>query len=182
MKIVQQRSEMLFLATDSIVQTQKSYNANLKRYLWKYSLAVFLSITGTAFFSNKANATQLRFKTLANPDLQTVLLVAQTQEAGNVIYRSEFRVNRQKYWFFATQYQGGAVVLNISKQNFREPRPLNIFKYQFISDIKKAPSKNANFYFTVRDGNGSNVPTTIYRLDLTNPNNPVVKKIRTFRS
>lgn len=28
----------------------------------------------------------------------------------------------------------------------------------------------------------SSVPTTIYRLDLNNPNNPVVKKIRTFRS
>lgn len=104
----------------------------------------------------------------------------QAPDRAFVNYQSEFRANRQSYWFSAARYQDGAVILCISKPNFKEVKPLNTgqLQNQFIRKIVKAPNTNSVFLITVAEGNGSSVPLTEYRLNLSNPNKPVVTRLR----
>ncbi|MBD1879766.1 hypothetical protein [Coleofasciculus sp. FACHB-T130] len=97
-----------------------------------------------------------------------------------VFYKTEFRANRQKYWFSAARYQDGAALFCISKPYFKEPRPLGVrqIEDQFIDKIVKASNSNAAFLITVAEGNGSNPPMTVYRLNLINPNKPVLTLLR----
>jgi hypothetical protein len=97
-----------------------------------------------------------------------------------VNYQSEFKSNRQTYWFSAARYQDGAVILCLSKPNFKEPQPLKVsqLQNQFIRKIVKAPNSNTVFRVTVAEGNGSRVPLTEYQLNLSNPNQPSVTRLR----
>ncbi|MEW6497100.1 MAG: hypothetical protein AB1589_32045 [Cyanobacteriota bacterium] len=97
-----------------------------------------------------------------------------------VNYQSAFTANRQSYWFSAARYLDGAVLLCISKPNFREAKPLSVsqLQNQFIHKIVKAPNSNAVFLVTVAEGNGGPVPLTDYRLNLSNPNKPVLTRLR----
>lgn len=100
-----------------------------------------------------------------------------------VFYKSEFRVNSQNYWLSAARYQDGGAILCISKPDFKQASRVNDFPIAFISTIAKNPNRNEVFIVTVREGNGLNVPITVYRLDITNPNRPrVIKQNTTTRS
>ena len=97
-----------------------------------------------------------------------------------VNYQSEFKTNRQTYWFSAARYQDGAYILCVSKPNFQEPKPLKVnqLQNQFIRKIVKAPNSNTLFVVTVAEGNGNRVPLTEYQLNLSNPNRPSVTRLR----
>lgn len=97
-----------------------------------------------------------------------------------VNYQSEFKANRQTYLFSAARYQDGAYILCLSKPNFKEPQPLKVsqLQNQFIRKIAKAPNSNTVFVVTVAEGNGSRVPLTEYQLNLSNPNQPSVTRLR----
>ena len=97
-----------------------------------------------------------------------------------VNYQSEFKANRQTYWFSAARYQDGAYILCLSKPDFKEPQPLKVsqLQNQFIRKITKAPNSNTVFVVTVAEGNGSRVPLTEYQLNLSNPNQPTVTRLR----
>ena len=97
-----------------------------------------------------------------------------------VNYQSEFKANRQTYWFSAACYQDGAYILCLSKPNFKEPQPLKVsqLQNQFIRKIVKAPNRNTVFVVTVAEGNGSRVPLTEYQLNLRNPNQPSITRLR----
>jgi len=98
-----------------------------------------------------------------------------------LFYRSQFRANNQDYWFYAGRYQDGAAIFCISKPNFSDPKPLSErleIQYHFIENIVKVSNMNAAFLVTVREGNGSGVPLTDYRLNLSNPNRPVLTRLR----
>ncbi len=102
------------------------------------------------------------------------------QQAGAFVnYQSEFKANRQSYWFSAARYQDGAVILCLSKPNFKEAKALSAseLQNQFIRKIVKAPNSNAVFLITVAEGNGNPVPLTEYRLNLSNPNKPIVTRL-----
>ena len=94
-----------------------------------------------------------------------------------VFYKAEFKANSQKHWFSAARSQDGAALFCLSRPNFQQVKPLSNaqeIQFQFIDKIVKAPNNNAVFLITVREGNGSNVPVTIYRLNLNNPKRPVI--------
>lgn len=98
-----------------------------------------------------------------------------------VFYKSEFRANGQRYWLSAARYQDGSAILCISRPNFNQSRPLTELQNQFISNITREPKNNGVFIVTVREWNGSNVPITVYRLDVTNPNSPLLRRQTTTR-
>lgn len=98
-----------------------------------------------------------------------------------VFYKSEFRANQQNYWLSAARYQDGAAILCISRQDFRQATRVKDFPVSFISTIAKDTNSKGVFIVTVREGNGLNVPITVYRLDVTNPNRPIVIKQNTTR-
>ncbi len=100
-----------------------------------------------------------------------------------VFYKSEFRVNSQGYWLSAARYQDGGAILCISRPDFKQASIVKGFPVSFISTIVKDTNKNGVFIITVREGNGLNVPITVYQLDVTDPNRPkVIKKNTTRRS
>lgn len=98
-----------------------------------------------------------------------------------VFYKSEFSTNGQRYWLSAARYQDGAAILCISRPNFNQPRPVTEFPIEFISNLTKDRKSNSVFIVTVHEGNGSAAPITVYRLDVTNPNRPVVSQQSTTR-
>jgi hypothetical protein len=96
-----------------------------------------------------------------------------------VFYQSEFQALDETYWFYAGQYQDGAVLFCISQPNFSQARVLNEkqLQNQFIEKITKSPNSNSIFLITVVEGNGRNAPLTDYQLDLFNPNQPVLTRL-----
>lgn len=98
-----------------------------------------------------------------------------------VFYKSEFKANEQSYWLSAARYQDGAAIVCISKPDFKQARLVKEIPISFISTITKDTNKNGLFIVTVREGNGRNVPITVYRLDVTNPNRLIVSKQSTNR-
>ena len=98
-----------------------------------------------------------------------------------VFYKSEFRGNNQNYWLSAARYQDGGAILCISRPNFKQASIVKEFPISFVSTIAKDTNRNGIFIVTVREGNGINVPTTVYQLDVSNPNRPRVNQQNTMR-
>ncbi|MEA5498299.1 hypothetical protein [Limnoraphis robusta] len=100
-------------------------------------------------------------------------------ERFTVFYQSEFQAVDEIYWFSAGRYQDGAVLFCISQPNFNQAQVLNekTIQNQFIEKIIKAPNSNSIFLITVAEGNGRNVPLTDYKLDLFDPNQPVLTRL-----
>lgn len=100
-------------------------------------------------------------------------------ERFTVYYQEEFTSENQTYWLYAGQYQDGAVIFCVSKPNFNQAIELNAepLQFQFIENISQDSNNNSTFLITVREGNGINPPLTDYRLDLVNPNQPVLTRL-----
>lgn len=98
-----------------------------------------------------------------------------------VFYKSEFRANGKNYWLSAARYQDGGAILCISKPDFRQASIVKDFPISFIESIAKDTNRSREFIVTVLEGNGRNVPITLYRIDVTNPNRPIVNKQSTTR-
>lgn len=101
-------------------------------------------------------------------------------EGALVNYQSKFKAYFQSYWLSAARYQDGTYILCLSKPDFKEPKPLNAsqIQNQFIRKIVKTSNSNTVFIVTVAEGNGSRVPLTEYHLNLSNPNQPRVTRLR----
>ncbi|MCB8780228.1 hypothetical protein L2E71_22250 [Planktothrix agardhii 1032] len=100
-------------------------------------------------------------------------------ERFTVFYQEEFSSQNKTYWLYAGRYQDGSVIFCISEPNFNQARELNAepLQFQFIENISQDSNNNSTFLITVREGNGRNAPLTNYRLDLVNPNQPVLTRL-----
>ncbi|BAT53268.1 hypothetical protein NOS3756_22270 [Nostoc sp. NIES-3756] len=101
-----------------------------------------------------------------------------------VTYKSEFQSKGQTYWLYSGQYIDGYAIVCISKPGFKQPKPLNIKQIQsgYIEKIAKDLRTQTAYLITVRDGNGSYVPVTQYRVNLSIPERPITTKLRSWRS
>ncbi|CAD5985268.1 hypothetical protein [Planktothrix agardhii] len=100
-------------------------------------------------------------------------------ERFTVFYQQEFSSQNQTYWLYVGRYQDGAVIFCVSEPNFNQARELNAepLQFQFIENISQDSNNNSTFLITVREGNGRNAPLTDYKLDLVNPNQPVLTRL-----
>ncbi|WP_414544802.1 hypothetical protein [Nostoc sp. CCY0012] len=101
-----------------------------------------------------------------------------------VMYKSEFKIKGQTYWFYSGQYIDASPIVCISRPGFKQAKPLKIQQIQsgYIDKIGKDPRHTTAFLITIREGNGSYVPITQHRLNLSTPNKPVMTKLRTWKS
>ncbi|MCF4967986.1 hypothetical protein [Nostoc sp. CMAA1605] len=78
----------------------------------------------------------------------------------------------------------GSPVVCISRPGFREAKPVNLQQLQsgYVDRISKDPRNRTAFLVTIRYGNGSNLPTTQYRLNLSAPNQPRLTILRSWKS
>ncbi|WP_427158914.1 hypothetical protein ACQFX9_23520 [Aliinostoc sp. HNIBRCY26] len=99
-------------------------------------------------------------------------------------YKAEFQTQGKTYWLYSGQYIDGSPVVCISRPGFREAKPVNLQQLQsgYVDKISKDPRNRTAFLVTVRYGNGSNVPTTQYRLNLSAPNQPRITRLRSWKS
>jgi len=100
-------------------------------------------------------------------------------ERFTVFYQEEFSSQNKTHWLYAGRYQDGGVIFCISEPNFNQARELNAepLQFQFIENISQDSNNNSTFLITVREGNGRNAPLTDYKLDLVNPNQPVLTRL-----
>lgn len=101
-----------------------------------------------------------------------------------VMYKSEFQTKGKIYWLYSGQYIDGSSIVCISRPGFRQAKLLNIQQIQsgYVEKISKSPRNRTAFLVTVRYGNGSDVPTTQYQLNLSIPEKPVITKLRSWKS
>jgi hypothetical protein len=101
------------------------------------------------------------------------------QQSKDVIYRSEFKAKGQSYWFFATRNTDGSVALYISRPNFSQPIALSQLKIynEFIRKIVKKANSDTTFVLVVAGGNGWSPDMVAYKLDLSNPNSPLLTSL-----
>ncbi|ABA24424.1 hypothetical protein Ava_4827 [Trichormus variabilis ATCC 29413] len=101
-----------------------------------------------------------------------------------VVYKSDFKTKGQTYWLYSGKYIDGSSIVCISRPGFKQPKLLNVKQIQsgYIDKIIKDSSNQTAFLVTVRNGNGSYVPITQYRVNLSTPSKPVTTKIRSWRS
>ena len=98
----------------------------------------------------------------------------------NVFYGRKFTANNENYWLYAARTGDGSVQFCISQPNFVNPQVINAdeISYQFIESINQAGDNNPTFTVQVREGQNTNSPFIDYRLNLSNPNQPIVTLIR----
>ena len=122
-----------------------------------------------------------------SPSLGTPLLVdrqCKPAESAESSYRVDnyFRLlvaGGNDYWLSLARYIDGSGIFCLSGGDFQEPRrlPSPELQDQFISEINQKGEPNI-FEVTVAHGNGWKVPKTMYRLDLRNPDKPVLSKMK----
>lgn len=100
-----------------------------------------------------------------------------------VFYTSKFVAREQSYVFYAARYQDGAGILctlNV-KQNRFQVVNLSQVRNQFIRKVTKDSSRDSVFLVSVAEGNGLRVNILDYRLDLSNPEKPILTFLRKRR-
>lgn len=173
-------TRFVFLDTDFLpILAGSKFNMAIFSKLIKISLSTLCLLNCTNLFSLKpasAEGIYLDKNCSLNQRLPK-------NEKFLVFYKSEFRANSQNYLLSAARYQDGAAILCISKPDFKQASIVKDFPASFISTIAKDTDSKGEFIVTVREGNGRNVPITVYQIDVTDPNRPkVIKQNTTLRS
>ncbi|HLP89585.1 MAG TPA: hypothetical protein VK184_13460 [Nostocaceae cyanobacterium] len=93
---------------------------------------------------------------------------------------SSFEVNNQKYALQLLRFSNSTGVLCLVKPNTPQRQRLRgipVIQDKLIEKIEKDNSKPANYIVTVRGEKTEDILRTVYRLNLTNPNQPKVTPI-----
>jgi hypothetical protein len=99
------------------------------------------------------------------------------QDRARILLTSPFEVNNQKYALQLLKFPDSTGVLCLWKPNARLPQRLgdvSIIQEKVIEKIEKDASRPATYIVTVRSEKAEDILRTIYRLNLTNPNQPKV--------
>jgi hypothetical protein len=117
-----------------------------------------------------------------------IYLDRQCQQANNskepfrVDFRRNIQLSGQSYWFSLARYLDGSAIFCLTQPNYTQGKLLAVkqLQNQFIREIKQESRKNS-FLITVAYGNGLRVPLTQFRLNLDNPMQPKLSKLREWR-
>lgn len=107
---------------------------------------------------------------------QTLAQTLAQADDSVVMFRSQFTTQGRVYWLFARRYLDGSVSLHISRPGYREVKDLPQLENEFIRKIQQNPRLQTTYQIQVSEGNG-NAPITVYRLNVADPNNPILTKL-----
>ncbi|MEC4806780.1 MAG: hypothetical protein SAJ12_24195 [Jaaginema sp. PMC 1079.18] len=96
------------------------------------------------------------------------------------MHSRQFVVNGNTYWLYVANYGDGSAKFCVSKPDFVDTKFINASEIngQFIEFIEQEGRNSPIFRVQVREGANVNVPFINYRLDLSNPDQPVTTFIR----
>lgn len=105
--------------------------------------------------------------------------VNNSQDAFRVDFRRNINPGGQSYWFALGRYLDGSALFCLTRPNYTQGQRLGVkqLQNQFIREIKQE-SQETSFLITVAHGNGLRVPLTQFRLNLDNPTQPKLSKLR----
>lgn len=105
-----------------------------------------------------------------------------SKDAFRVDFRRNLQSGGQPYWFSMARYADGAAIFCLTQPNYIGGQLLAVkqLQNQFIREIKQE-SQETSFLITVAYGNGLRVPLTQFRLNLENPMQPKLVKLREWR-
>lgn len=105
-----------------------------------------------------------------------------SKDAFRVDFRRSIRPSGPAYWFSLARYQDGAAIFCLTRPNYTQGQLLAVkqLQNQFIREIKQE-NRETSFLITVAYGNGRRVPLTQFRLNLDNPRQPKLSKLREWR-
>ncbi len=110
---------------------------------------------------------------------------SRTKEVFRVDFRRNIQPGGQPYWFsLARQYNDGSgtAIFCLTRPNYTQGQLLAVrqLQNQLIREIKQE-NRETSFLITVAYGNGRQVPLTQFRLNLENPMQPKLNKLREWR-
>lgn len=152
---------------------------NWQRFL-TLSLTASVLLAGTlADFFNSADAGDLLFdKSCRHYPRTTENFKSPPANQATYAFRTlDFIANREKYILSVLRGNDGLAVFCISKSNIQQMKRLSnaeTIQSKYIYQIVKEKNNQSQFLITLREGNGRTARTIIYKLDLKNPNRPVL--------
>jgi hypothetical protein len=164
--------------------------------MFNSSNLIALALTTLTFYS--ANILTLSKSVLAGEPIidrncrfyyqrtQALLQKIPPQNQARILLTSPFRVNNQKYTLQLLKFPNSTNVLCLWQPNAVQPqrlRDVSVLQDKVIEKIEKDASRPANYIVTVRGEKTTDILTTAYRLNLTNPNQPkVTPLIRVYKN
>jgi hypothetical protein len=105
-------------------------------------------------------------------------LVGEPQGAFRVDYRRTIRSGDADLWFAMARFQDGAAIFCLSRPGYGHGRLLaeERLQRQFIREIRQE-RETASFLITVARGNGRGAPLVRFRLDLSDPERPLLVRL-----
>ncbi|MEC4807387.1 MAG: hypothetical protein SAJ72_24405 [Jaaginema sp. PMC 1080.18] len=99
---------------------------------------------------------------------------------NEIVYSRKFIVDGNTYWLYVANYGDGSRQFCVSKPDFVDAKFINASEInsQFIEFIEQDGNNSPIFRVQVREGQNVNIPFIDYRLDLSNPYQPVTTFIR----
>ena len=141
---------------------------------------VFSSITGTALtvlaIPYQTSAQQVYFDKECKATTYAVM-----QRGGAFRVDNTFQVETKKgnHVFYAARYGDGSGLFCIYKPGSKNAKKISVpFQMGFFNNVIQKNSKTIEI--EIQDGNGFNIPVTLYQLKFKNPVKPKVKPIRTW--
>lgn len=107
------------------------------------------------------------------------------QYQGRILSTSIFEINRQKYHLQVLKFPNNTNVfclLTPNSRTFKRLTASEMIQDKVIEKVEKHPDRQATYIVTVRGNKNEDILRTIYRLNLTNPNQPeVTPLIRVYK-
>jgi hypothetical protein len=105
-----------------------------------------------------------------------------SENAFRVDFRRNIQPGGQPYWFSLARYQDGGAIFCLTQPNYTQGQLLAVeqLQNQFIREIKQEVQETS-FLITIADGNGIQVTLTQFQLNLDNPMQPEVSKLREWQ-
>ena len=105
--------------------------------------------------------------------------VAEAWNTWRVDERHPFQAGGQTYWLVIAKYQDGASRLCMTRPGFIQGKPLSVpqLQSQYFNRIFQEGT-SSSFLIDHRDGNERTVLITRYRLNLANPSNPKLTRLK----
>ncbi len=105
-----------------------------------------------------------------------------SENAFRVDFRRNIQSGGQPYWFSLARFIDGSAIFCLTQPNYTQGQLLAVkqLQNQYIREIKQE-SRETSFLITVAYGNGRRVPLTQFRLNLDNPLQPKLSKLREWR-
>jgi len=98
----------------------------------------------------------------------------------NIFYSRKFTANGKPYWLYVARYTDGAAMFCVSKPDFKQARLISTSEIsgQFIEKVEQNSNQSSMFIVRVIQGQNTGAPFVDYRLDLSNPDRPVITFVR----